>query len=76
MTFFALWAIIELPMRVRGRNGQPSPLLGDVGASPHLILGALAGHFGGPLFQKQGGYPMWVLYILIFLVALWKGLTK
>src|SRR5699024_8387224 len=31
-------------MRTRGRNGQPSPLLGDVGVSPHLVLTAEADH--------------------------------
>ena len=32
----------------------PRKRLGDVGVSPHLILGAPAGHFGGPLFAYIG----------------------
>ena len=31
--------------------GSRRPELGDVGVPPHLILGVLAGHFGGPFFQ-------------------------
>ena len=36
---------------LRLRVGSRRPELGDVGVPPHLILEALAGHFGGPLFQ-------------------------
>ena len=36
---------------LRLRVGSCRPELGDVGVPPHLILGVLAGHFGGPFFQ-------------------------